>query len=586
MSRLITAALLTCVLLYGALLRLDILFKTYGPYEHPRWLAAIQPGVRAAAGVLTPDWPAQHNREPYVGGDPMNYLKFAREMRNFYAAHVREPGFPAATRLGLIAAGDHDVGVSLTSIAFAVLALVPTFLLGSQLASPAVGLAAAAALAIDATAVFWSIEGWRDEMFAFFALLSTWAWLRLAQKVTLPRAVAAGLAGGGALLTRITSITLLAPAVLLLLLRRDNNGQRLQYVALASGIMTAAVAPFLINCAIATGDPLYAINNHTDFYLKREGIPDPQPISAVAYTWGKFDRPLAATDTMLVGIFAYPFTNKWVGFDPWLRGLGPTLSWMALAGMIAWLWHREGRFVLAMFLGALVPFSATWPVRGGAEWRLTLFAYSFYLIAAFFVAYEAVRLLRHPPERRGVLRVALVTAAIAVTAIVYTYAMPYAVGREALAQGQPMVIAAGHRDRLLLRDDWSGVVVTGNVTARFAEAQSVAIAIPLPEVRSYTATLRIDPLHFDGAPAQAVDVSLNGVAVETLQLTWNPNRVGEYQLIFPADAVRTGLNELRLRSHHMIPIGRAGRLYPELPRDREVGFRFWYILVSPPRTAD
>ena len=35
------------------------------------------------------------------GGDPINYLKFGREMRNFYAAHVREPGFPAATRLGL-----------------------------------------------------------------------------------------------------------------------------------------------------------------------------------------------------------------------------------------------------------------------------------------------------------------------------------------------------------------------------------------------------------------------------------------------------------------------------------------------------
>ena len=48
--------------------------------------------------------------------------------------------------------------------------------------------------------------------------------------------------------------------------------------------MAMLVAPFLINCAIATGDPFYAINNHTDFYLKREGAADVTPISAVSYS--------------------------------------------------------------------------------------------------------------------------------------------------------------------------------------------------------------------------------------------------------------------------------------------------------------
>ena len=43
--------------------------------------------------------------------------------------------------------------------------------------------------------------------------------------------------------------------------------------------MTVLVAPFLVNCAIATGDPLYAINNHTEFYLKREGAADTRPIA-------------------------------------------------------------------------------------------------------------------------------------------------------------------------------------------------------------------------------------------------------------------------------------------------------------------
>ena len=94
--------LLVLVVCYAALLRLDALFKSYGPYDQPRWLAALQPAVGAAASTLTPDWPWRHDPTPYVGGDPVNYLKFARGMRNFYAAHVREPMFPAATRIGLM----------------------------------------------------------------------------------------------------------------------------------------------------------------------------------------------------------------------------------------------------------------------------------------------------------------------------------------------------------------------------------------------------------------------------------------------------------------------------------------------------
>jgi hypothetical protein len=574
MSRLITTAILTCVLLYGGLLRLDALFKTYGPYEHPHWLAAMQPRVRAAAARLTPDWPAVHNREPYAGGDPINYLKFAREMRNPYAAHVREPGFPGATRLGLMLTNDEDVGVSITSIAFALLSLVATYLLGQQLASPAVGLAAAAMLAIDATAVFWSIEGWRDEMFAFFALLSAWSWLRLFQKPTFARAAIAGIAGGGALLTRITSITLLAPAVIFFLVRRPRPA--LQHVALGVGIMLAAIGPFLVNCAIATGDPLYAINNHTDFYLKREGVADPAPISAVGYTWGKFERPLLAADTMVVGVFAYPFNNKWVGFDPWIPGLGRVLSWLAVAGMVGWLWHRDGRFLLAMFLGALVPFSATWPVRGGAEWRLTLFAYSFYLIAAFWFLEHMIR-----ARPRPALRPVLVIAALGIAGLTFAFAMPYFVGRETLLNGQPMVISAGERDRFLLADGWSRLVVTGNVTGRFATEPSAVIRMPLPERRSYKAILRIDPLDYAGAPVQTVHLSLNGSPIGALDLGWNPERVGEYSIVLPQSAVRQGLNTLTFRSKQMVPVARAGSAFPEMPRDSEVGFRFWYILVVP-----
>ena len=268
-----------------------------------------------------------------------------------------------------------------------------------------VGLAAAAMLGIDHSAVYWAIGGWRDELFAFFAVSCAWAWSavraaphtrecrsrRRAQRRRLPdedhddraHRPCSGLAAGDVAIRRCDR-------------RRYVNRRREgRQLALAVGIAAVLVAPFLINCAIATGDPFYAINNHTDFYLKREGVPDVRPISAVRYSVDKFEsRPIAATDNAVRGIFVYPFANKWVGLNRWYPGLGTVLAGLAIAGLVAWLWWPEGRLLLVMFFGSLVPFSMTWTVLGGAEWRLTLFAYAFYLIAAFWVVDKAVRFVR------------------------------------------------------------------------------------------------------------------------------------------------------------------------------------------------
>ena len=562
--------LLTVVLLYAALLRFDALFKSYGPYEAPQWVASMQPFVRSTAASITPDWPWPRTT-PYVGGDPINYLKFARGMRNFYAAHAREPMFPAVTRVGLTLAGDADVGISLTTIACALLALVATFALGSAIASPAVGVAAAAMLAIDHTAVIHSIEGWRDELFAVFAIACTWAWLRLGRRPSTTHAIAAGVLSGAACLTRITTISLIAPAILWLLATRGRAIRR--ELAIAVGVMTALVAPFLVNCAIATGDPLYAINNHTDFYLRREGAADPRPISAVRYSLDKFEsRPIVATDNAVIGLFVYPFNNKWLGLDQWYPGLGAVLSYLAIAGLVAWLWLPEGRLMLLMLFGGLAPFSMTWTVRGGAEWRLTLFAYAFYLIAAFWIIEKAARfgharlLNRHHESwpqisRRQVTRTIAIVLAIVVVASGWWIGVPYAIAREALAGGDATMIVAGPRDRWFFADGWSDLVVAGNVTSRFAVIPAPTIRIVLPESRAYGLTLRLDPVEPSATLGQTVHLSLNGHPLDDLTLRWNPERVGLYEVTIPAGLVTPGTQRLGLRS--------------------EASFKLWYLRVAP-----
>ena len=594
---LITPTLLICILVYAAVLRMDALFKSYGPYEQPRWLAAMQPAIGNAASTLTPDWRWRHVDTPYVGGDPINYLKFAREMRNFYAAHVREPMFPAMTRIGLLLTGDADVGVSITSIFFGLLMLVATYKLGALVASPSAGLAAAAMLAIDKSAVYWAIGGWRDELFAFFAVACAWAWTRFARDPTRKNAVLVGVLSGGACLTRITTLALIAPAVIWVLatsnapLRTDGEYSARRRgadirgkLALAVGIMAMLVAPFLINCAIATGDPFYAINNHTDFYLKREAAADPsrsaaaaeadvKPISAVSYSLSKFEsRPIAALDNAVRGVFVYPFSNKWVGLDEWYPGLGTVLACLAIAGLVGWLWSPDGRLLLVMFYGSLVPFSMTWTVAGGAEWRLTLFAYAFYLVAAFWVVDKVVRFARatiiardaRPWEyvtRREIFRAVAIVLALVVVTGVWWVAGPYAVAREALMQGDPTTVMAGPRDRWFFDEGWSGLVVEGNVTTRFAEAPSATLRILLPEARSYGLIFRVNPVDPSAASRQIVQVSLNGTHLEDLTLSWNPERIGQYHITIPAGIVTPGVQYFGLHS--------------------DSAFKLWYVHIVP-----
>jgi len=364
-------------------------------------------------------------------------------------------------------------------------------------------------------------------------------------------------------LTRITSISLLAPAMLMLVVARPGE-RALRDTALAVAIMAALAAPFLINCAIATGDPLYAIDNHTVFYLGREGVSNPRPISAIVYASSKFSRPIAATDTMVAGVLTYPFTNKWVGLDRWYPHLGRVLSWLAIGGMLAWLWQRDGRFVLFMFLGALVPFSATWTVRGGAEWRLTLFAYSFYLIAAFWLVEKVVRNAGRWRDRlfdKGNIRPGLVVASLVIAGVVWHWAVPYAVAREALGQGETVVLYAGTRDRAFFVDGWGDLNIRGNVTERITAASAGVVRIPLSDLRPYRVVMRIDPLDADPGSTQKLQILLNGGHRATFELGWNPDRVGEYHMEIPAEAVHPGANRLELRSARP--------------------FRLWYVQILP-----
>ena len=597
------AVLLGLILAYAAILRLDGLFVSYGPFDHPAWLVRTQGTVTAVAAVTVPvsrAWP--HADIQRDGGDPVNYLKFSREMRSFYQAHVREPVFLAATRVMLVLSENQDVAVSLASVIFSVLLVFATYLLGAAYTSPIVGLAAAAALAIEHDAVGWSFHGWRDEASGFFCILSACALVRLHDKPGRRTAVLAGVAAAGACLTRLSSFVFLVPALLYVAGGGGRTGlrTRVRVVGIAVLVMLCLVAPYLVNCARTFGDPLYAINYHVLFYTAREhgvgAVPEDaraQMPSAFRYVSSKFrDRPLEAFDTAIQGLTTYPFENKWRGFDVWDSRIGPLLAGLAMLGLLGWLVQPRRHLGLVVLGSSLVPYMMTWPVPGGGEWRFTLHAYPFFLVAAFGIVQSAAEGVRsvfttgvRPTlarlEPRRIARQAAVLAVTIAAAFGVAEGMPYLVARDRLHRDEPAYVLAGRRDTLMFSDGWSDLVTTGNVVARFATQPKVSLHLPLPACRSYHIILRMDPFHFEGAPEQRVRVTTGGVMLGQFVLAWNPEKVGTYEFDVPAAAFTPGRVQLDLEVDHLDALSMAGDLYAELPRHQLVGFKLWYAGVVP-----
>ncbi|MDQ3487192.1 MAG: glycosyltransferase family 39 protein [Acidobacteriota bacterium] len=576
-SRALRTALLLLVIAYGTLLRFDALTLTYGTVQSPGWLRGFQESRGTTSALRPADFKWERWQGRYIS-DPYTYLIFAREMRSFYAAHRREPLFPLATKGSLRLLGNQDIAVSFASMFFSVLAIAFTFLLGRTAFNFWVGLGAAAALAIEFDAVSWGVGGWRDDAFMCAVVLSAWAMLRMLRDPSGRNAAIAGAVAAAACLTRITSLSFLLPSLAILVVALPLTWRsRLKPLGITSAVAMLLAGPYLVNCWQTFGDPLYAINVHADVYRTAEGQQVQGNQTADEYIRGTLlSRPWTSIDTGLQGMTTYPFTNKWTGFDPWSRKLGAALSWLALLGLVLFLRTREGRLLLIILAGSLVPYALTWKLI--FDWRFTMHAYPFFLLASFYALIEMMVLLgpsrlrelaHQRPERK---RLLAWTAGLAVAAgvlVVMFVIVPPRAAAETLRAGEPVSFGPYLRDRLYFDDGWSGPSRGGNVVARISTGGAARLHLPLPEVRDYVMTIRMDP---SPGPAAAVTttsswvrVLMNDQLVGMVQLQWDPQRIGSYRVTVPASAVRSGRNRLTLSPSDRD--GRAARI------------RFWYVRV-------
>ncbi len=388
-------ALPALVMAYAAALRFDALVGRHF-WDGPSWAVEAQRAIESWRPGDAP-WMPEYE---VVSGDPYHYVTRARAMRGFYDPDVREPLFPAWTRVFLELLGDRVLAVHVASASCSTLLVLATYLLGAAAFSRVVGLIAALAMAVDRDVLWWSVEGFRDDAFALLVVLSALALLRLARSPTTRSGALAGLAGAAACLTRITSLSFLVPAAALLLIPRGEKArERRRAVGVAVLVLLALVGPFLLSCAIAYGDPLYAVNFHTKFYRSRSGLSFQESMGWLDYL--RAGSPLREQVAIgLKGVTTYPFGNKWRGLDdvsPWLPR---PLRIAAVAGLVLFLRSRQGRLLLLVLLTSLLPYAFTWPILGGAEWRFTMHAYPFYLVAAGLALTSAAAWARRALARR------------------------------------------------------------------------------------------------------------------------------------------------------------------------------------------
>jgi 4-amino-4-deoxy-L-arabinose transferase-like glycosyltransferase len=555
-------ALPALVVLYAAALRFEALVGRYS-WQGPPWTLEAERAVRALHPASLRWQPA---REGY-SGDPYNYLVRAREMDGFYEPNVREPLFPFVTRQLLRLMGDRNLAVNAASAIFSTLAVLATYLLGAYVFSPAVGLGAALGMAMHRDVLWFGVEGFRDDAFTLFAVASALGLLRLRERPTLARSVLAGAAAGGALLSRVPALSFLVPAFAWLALGRGPDAApRRRAIVACIAMMLAVAGPYLLSCALAYGDPLYAVNFHTRFYRARSGMPADSAMGWMQFLHGF--RPFRLLDTGLTGLTAYPFANKWAGFDYLSPVVGRVLSVASVAGLLLFLGSPAGRFLLIVLVTSLLPYAFTWEVPGGAEWRFTMVALPFYLIAAWLALARAARLL-DPSARRDLRarlrvrgRAGAVAGAAAAGLVVAAWAglsaLTYLRVRESLRAGEPAMIAAGARDWFFFGPGWSRPERRGLVTVRRAEHAPAVVWLPFSVAGDQRLTLRADP--GPSAARSNLDVSLNGSPVARIALEWDDKRIGSYELRLPGERLRPGRNRLELAP---------------------AGFVLWYLRIVP-----
>jgi 4-amino-4-deoxy-L-arabinose transferase-like glycosyltransferase len=281
--------------------------------------------------------------------DAQGYRAYAKLLtwtgpHGFYSASFgeREPLYPAIVKLALWLLGDSDLSLRLLTVILSVGVVYLGCRLGRALLGTGGGLGAGLLLSISVPAIIESGRGLRVELETF--LLTGAAWLLLGTQGSLswPRAIVAGVLGGGLLLTRFPY----APALLLLFgfsaWRHRKLGRRLwRPLLVAAAIAVVLVLPHRLAMTVRHGDAGYDAHRTLRYIANYEFQGRPGFPSGAEFMRDPYAGPR-------ITLSQYFFELHTVGEVVWrsLRGLGKAVLNLSPVGYV-----EEVRAVLGYRLG-------------------------------------------------------------------------------------------------------------------------------------------------------------------------------------------------------------------------------------------
>lgn len=590
-------SLLSLAFGYGALLRLEAFHRSYGPLAGSDLFLRMQEAVAGLAASIRPaSFSFPSGLLPYRF-DPSSYLLEARSMEHFYEARLREPLFVFSTKVSLWLTGGQDLAVSVASNAFSILLVPATYALGRAVGGPAVGLPAALVVAIEPQLILNGPKGYRAELFACLVVAFALACIRLHRRPSTRAAVMTGAVGAAVCLTRITSLAFVVPGLAAVALSHGIPKWRhaARRAAVSGAVVLVLIAPFLVACWVEFGDPFYSINWHTGWYRQVSGMETGEPMSASEFVLTRVRQaPTQAIDTALRGLTLYPWADKWDWLaEHWGVPLAAALKYLCLAGLLMWLWTSEGRLILVVLAGSMLPFAFTWELW--QDWRFTVHTYPIFMAAAAFAAVRPVQWIygvwasRRPlgPALRGLAPSVLLTAGVATFFVGSLCLFPVilvhqelAAGRAASVGGDPRRVFFIDREALFFARGWSPARLEGDVVFRYPKGAVGRIWVPMVGGREYRCLLRLDPLGTDTQRLRVLEFRINEWS-HRFPLRPDQGGVDTYWIRIPMGATKSGLNRVEIREVK----GSGAKAADGGRATSEPDFKLWFVRFFPEAAA-
>lgn len=394
--------------------------------------AILRPTIRLAHLTLTPAdllaaiaillaaffvWFEQRHllpAAPPLNGDARGFYERARKPHSFYAAHIREPLFPALLRTAFAVTGSTDEVVARQFSGWANIAL--TILIG-LLATRLVGLPGGALAtwlyAGTPVTTYYGVSGLRESSMGFLILLLVL--LLLLDRTWLTR-LGCALCAAAIPLLRLEGllvVPLLVGAWALLQWRKSITFE----AAALTLIAWLATAPFLFHCQREFGSAFHSLNTHATYWRNHEFAGQPGYLTRDEVLADAYAGPPTTSAQYVFGLHSLPqvlgryATGYWLAFTKYipliLSGRWLIWLWPVGVGWAIYQWREKGLIVAAGLIAQL-PFAFIVPLHmviadrlnPGVEFRFSFPLAPFVAILAAVGLVESVRWVLASSRRR------------------------------------------------------------------------------------------------------------------------------------------------------------------------------------------